>query len=118
MIEQLKKKFSYAYQGIVHGIKVDTSIRMQCSFALLAIIVSLVLRFTVEEFAIVLGFCALILGLEFTNSSIERIMNLEEPEISRSVKHIKDMSAAAVLVASFFALVVGLMFVCRHLFGG
>ncbi|MBR0230473.1 MAG: diacylglycerol kinase [Erysipelotrichaceae bacterium] len=116
MIEQLKKKFSYAYQGVVHGIKVDTSIRMQCGFALLAIIVSLVLHFTAEEFAIVLGFCALILGLEFTNSSIERIMNLEEPEISRSVKHIKDMSAAAVLVASFFALVVGIMFVCRHLF--
>jgi len=116
MIKQLVNKFRYAYEGVVHGIKVDTSIRMQCGFALLAIIVSLVLHFTTEEFAIVLGFCALILGLEFTNSSIERIMNLEEPEISRSVKHIKDMSAAAVLVASFFALVVGMMFVFRHLF--
>ena len=115
MIEQLKKKFSYAYQGVVHGIKVDTSIRMQCGFALLAIIVSLVLHFTAEEFAIVLGFCALILGLEFTNSSIERIMNLEEPEISKSVKHIKDMAAAGVLVASIFAAIVGIAFVIRHL---
>ena len=116
MIKQIVNKFKYAYEGVVQGVKYDTSIRLQCFNSIIAIIVGLLLKFTVEEFAIVLCFCALILGLEFTNSSIERIMNLEEPEISRSVKIIKDMSAAAVLVASTFALIVGLMFVCRHLF--
>lgn len=63
-------------------------------------------------------FCGLILGLEYTNSSIERIMNLEEPEISRAVKHIKDMAAAGVLIASVFALFVGIMFIVRHILGG
>ena len=57
----------------------------------------------------------LIIGLEFTNSTVERIMNLEEPEISKSVKHIKDMAAAGVLVASIFAAIVGIAFVIRHL---
>ena len=108
-------KFKYAWQGLVHGLKYDGSIRLQFFFAILAIAVSLIMHFTMEELAIVMLFCALIIGLEFTNSSIERIMNLEEPEISKSVKHIKDMAAAGVLVASFFAAIVGIAFVIRHL---
>ena len=108
-------KFRYAYQGLVHGLKYDSSIRIQFCFAAIAIAVSLIMHFTMEEFAIVLLFCALIIGLEFTNSTVERIMNLEEPEISKSVKHIKDMAAAGVLVASIFAAIVGIAFVIRHL---
>ena len=45
-------------------------------------------------------------------------MNLEEPEISRAVKHIKDMAAGGVLIASVFALIVGIMFILRHITGG
>ena len=115
MIKKIISKFRYAYHGIIHGIKYDSSIKIQFICAIIAIIVSLLFRFTPEEFAIVLLFCGLILGLEYTNSSIERIMNLEEPEISKSVKHIKDMAAAGVLVASFFAAIVGIAFVIRHL---
>ncbi|MBR0385160.1 MAG: diacylglycerol kinase [Erysipelotrichaceae bacterium] len=108
-------KFRYAWNGFIHGLKYDRSIRVQCVLAAGAIAVSLLLHFSAEELAIVMLFCALIIGLEFVNSSIERIMNLEEPEISKSVKHIKDMAAAGVLTASFFALIVGIMFVIRHL---
>ncbi len=118
MIDKIKRKFRYAYNGMIHGIKYDSSIRTQFFFAIAAIIVSIIFRFTPEEFSIVLLFCALILGLEYTNSSIERIMNLEEPEISKAVKHIKDMAAAGVLIASVFALFVGIMFILRHITGG
>ena len=118
MIKKIISKFTYAYHGIVHGIKYDSSIKIQFICAIIAIIVSLIFRFTAEEFAIVLLFCGLILGLEYTNSSIERIMNLEEPEISRAVKHIKDMAAGGVLIASVFALIVGIMFILRHITGG
>ncbi len=110
-------KFVYAYHGLVHGLKYDQSIRVQFVCALGALAISLLFHFTIEEIAIVMLFCALIIGLEFTNSSIERIMNLEEPEISKSVKHIKDMAAAGVLVASVFALIVGIMFILRHILG-
>ena len=118
MIKKIKNKFKYAWHGLIHGIKYDSSIKIQFICTLIAIIVSLLFRFTPEELAIVLLFCGLILGLEYTNSSIERIMNLEEPEISRAVKHIKDMAAAGVLIASVFALFVGIMFIIRHIVGG
>ena len=114
-MKRIFNKFKYAWQGLVHGVKYDGSIRIQFYCAAFAIAVSFIMHFTMEEFAIVLLFCALIIGLEFTNSTVERIMNLEEPEISRSVKHIKDMAAAGVLVASFFAAIVGIAFVIRHL---
>ena len=118
MVDKIIRKFRFAYHGIIHGIKYDSSIRIQFACAILAILVSLIFRFTAEEFAIVLLFCGLILGLEYTNSSIERIMNLEEPEISKAVKHIKDMAAGGVLIASVFALIVGIMFILRHITGG
>ena len=118
MIKKIKNKFKFAWHGLIHGIKYDSSIKIQFICTLIAIIVSLPFRFTPEELAIVLLFCGLILGLEYTNSSIERIMNLEEPKISRAVKHIKDMAAAGVLIASVFALFVGIMFVIRHILGG
>ncbi len=115
MIKKIINKFKYAFQGLIHGFKYDSSIRIQFFFAFVAILVSFIMKFTLEEFAVILLFCALIIGLEFTNSTVERIMNLEEPEISRSVKHIKDMAAAGVLVASIFAAIVGIAFVIRHL---
>ncbi len=115
MIKRIINKFRFAFNGLVHGVKYDSSIRIQFACAFVAILVSLIMKFSIEEIAIVMLFCALILGLEYTNSSIERIMNLEEPGISKSVKHIKDMSAAGVLIASIFALIVGCIFVLRHL---
>lgn len=114
-MKKIINKFRYAFQGLIHGFKYDGSIRIQFFCAAVAITVSLVMHFTMDELAIVLLFCALIIGLEFTNSTVERIMNLEEPEISKSVKHIKDMAAAGVLVASIFAAIVGIAFVIRHL---
>lgn len=117
LIRAIIGKFRYAWNGFVHGVKYDRSIRIQLLFAAAALTVAWVMRFTETETAIVGLYCALILGLEFTNSSIERIMNLEEPEISKSVKHIKDMAAAGVLTASVFALITGLVFVIRHLTG-
>lgn len=115
MIKKIINKFRYAFNGLVHGYKYDNSIRIQFGCALAALAVSILLKFTAEELAIVMLFCALILSLEYSNSSIERIMNLEAPELSKSVKHIKDMAAAAVLIASIFALAVGIMFVIRHI---
>lgn len=108
-------KFKYAFQGLRHGLRYDRSIRIQFGCAAIAVAIGLLMGFTPEEMAIVMAFCAIIIGLEFTNSTVERIMNLENPEISRSVKHIKDMAAAGVLVAAMFALAVGIMFFLRHI---
>ncbi len=63
-----------------------------------------------------MAFCGLIIGLEYVNSALEAIMDLQHPEKNESVRHIKDLAAGGVLAASILALVTGLLFCYRHLF--
>ena len=51
---------------------------------------------------------------ELLNTAIEQVMNMVSPEWHPKVKYIKDLAAAAVLVAAITALLVGgLIFVPR-----
>ena len=116
-MNKIVRKFSFAFKGLIYGLAHDGSIRLQFFCALGGIAAGITFHFTIEEMAIVLGFCAQVIALEYVNSAIEEIMNLEEPEINEKVGHIKDISAAAVLIASIFALITGLLFIARHVFG-
>jgi diacylglycerol kinase len=50
-----------------------------------------------------------VLVLELINSSMERLVDLVKPQLHESARDIKDLMAAAVLMASFFAVLIGLM---------
>jgi diacylglycerol kinase len=57
----------------------------------------------------------LILVLELLNTTVERLVDLLKPRLSAYVRDVKDMMAATVLVASLFALLVGMMILFPHL---
>ncbi len=51
---------------------------------------------------------ALVMITEILNTFFEKLLDMVEPNYSVVVKHLKDMSAAGVLMASVFAVVVAL----------
>ncbi len=51
--------------------------------------------------------CGLVLGLELLNTALEALVDLASPEVHPLAKIAKDTAAAAVLLASLSALVVG-----------
>lgn len=53
--------------------------------------------------------CALVLSLELLNTSLEAVVDLASPEVHPLAKVAKDAAAAAVLVGSGGALVVGVV---------
>jgi len=57
-----------------------------------------------------------VLTLEMINTSIERILDLLHPEKHPEIKIIKDISAAAVLLAALGALVIGLKIFIPYVF--
>ena len=61
------------------------------------------------EWVIVLILIGSIIALEFINSAIETIVDFISPEYNEKAKIMKDYAAAAVLVMSIVAAVVGLM---------
>jgi len=51
----------------------------------------------------------LVLLMEVLNSAIERVVDVLKPRIDDYVKEIKDIMAAAVMLASVVAVIVGLI---------
>lgn len=70
---------------------------------------------TLERIALSLVI-AFVLVLELINTIIEKIVDILKPRIHHYVEIIKDMMAAAVLIASIGALVVGLLIFWPYLF--
>lgn len=101
-------KFQYAFQGLFHGILFDQSIRLQAWIALIVIVFCLFLSLTWVQWTIIISMILMVLAAEFVNSTIEEICDVLFPSYDRRVKKIKDYAAAAVLLLSMLAAVVGL----------
>lgn len=112
MISFLKKyvnKFRYAFGGLFHGVTHDRSIFLQCLIGLAVIIIFAFFHLTMVEWALVLILIGSIIALEFINSAIETIVDFICPAYNEKAKIMKDYAAAAVLVMSMVAAIVGWM---------
>lgn len=84
--------------------------------AALCVFIALVtLPLSSTERIVLLLVTGLILVLELLNTTVERLVDLLKPRLSAYVRDVKDMMAATVLVASLFALLVGMMILFPHL---
>lgn len=109
-----KAKFGYAFSGLKILLK-DTSVRIQLANAAIAIALSFLFRFTYMEKIIVVVLCALVITLEAVNSSIEVLASQLDSSCDAAIGRVKDMMAGCVLIASAFSLVIGLIFLLRHI---
>ncbi len=53
---------------------------------------------------------------EVVNTVVEKLIDLVHPEYSRQVKHVKDMMAGAVLMASVLAVIIGILVFYPYIF--
>ncbi len=67
------------------------------------------------ERVILLTVILAVLVLELLNTGIERLIDLLKPRLDDYVKDVKDVMAAAVLLASFFAVVIGIVIFWPHI---
>lgn len=98
-----------AYNGIRYALATEKNIRIQLLVFILVIIAAILLHISIIEFLMILGFSALVFSLEFINTAIERLADKVSPEYDAQIGVIKDVMAGAVLVASIFAVIAGLV---------
>lgn len=115
MIRRIYLKFAYAIEGLIAGFKHDTSIKVQAFFGVLACTIGFIFGFDKFDWIILLILIGLVLAFEFMNSVLEKICDFIEPEKNATIKVIKDLSSAAVLVMALIAFVVGLILVLGHI---
>ena len=108
-IRRFFKSFTYAFDGIKTAIKTEQNFLMDIIFAIITIIFGFILKLNYIEFAIVLLVIGLVISLELVNTAIEYTVDMAMPEIHPLAKIAKDVSGAAVLFASFIAIVISLI---------
>lgn len=105
-----------AIEGILWAVKTQRHMLIHLIAAILVMIVALVLRLTLYEFALLCLAITLVLFAEMVNTALEVVVDLVSPEFHPLAQRAKDVAAGAVLLASVAALVLGYLAVSRFIF--
>lgn len=103
------KSFQYALQGFLSAIRSEANLRFHIAAAFIAIAAGLWLQIETVEWCIIVLCIGAVVGIELINTSIEQLCNHVTAEEHPSIKKIKDISAAAVLLVSLASAVAGAM---------
>ena len=106
---RLFKSFKYALEGIYLGLKSDHNLKLHFLVAFIVMVVGYLLKISNVEFMFVMAAITFVIFAELINTAIEELTNLIVQEHRREAKIAKDVSAAAVLFAAVFALVIGII---------
>lgn len=103
----LFKSFKFAFEGLEVAIKKGRNFRIQLILGMMAVLLGLILGLRLSEWLSLILIIAFVLILELINTAIESIVDIVSPQIQEKAKIAKDVSAAAVLIASIGAVVIG-----------
>ena len=106
-LDLLTKSFRYAIHGVRVVFASEQSFRLQCLVAAAVMVLAVALQVNRLEFVLLVLLSGAVLTLELVNSVFERIVDGFKPRLNPMVADIKDIMAAAVLIASAVAAVVG-----------
>ena len=106
---RIAKSFRYACRGLGHVFASELSFRLQVLAGVAVIVLMMIFPLALWQRVMLLVLIASVLVLEVINTIFERIVDAFKPRIHPVVGEIKDMMAAAVLLASLVSAIVGLL---------
>jgi len=109
-----RRSFQDAYRGLVYTFRYELSFRIQSVLAILALLLAFYFPLRLSERVVIILLVALVLVLELINSVVERVVDLFKPRIDNAAKIIKDIMAAAVLLAAVLAAIIGWIIFYPH----
>jgi diacylglycerol kinase len=103
------KSIQYALQGFLSAVRSEANLRFHIAATVVVCTAGWWLQIEKVEWCIVVLCIGAVFGIELINTSIEQLCNHVTAEEHPSIKKIKDISAAAVLMVSVASLAVGLL---------
>ncbi len=101
------KSFRYAFNGLKIFFLREHNARIHLLAAVLAIFLSFYLKLSSSEWIAILVVIAAVFITEIFNTALEKLADVVSPGLDPKIKIVKDLAAAAVLLAAFLALAVG-----------
>jgi diacylglycerol kinase len=82
---------------------------VQSALGIIVLIFAWLFQIDIFEWIMVIMLIGIVLLMELINSAVERVSDVLKPRIDNYVKEIKDIMAAAVMLASIISIVIGIM---------
>lgn len=102
--------FRYAFSGWWFVIRTQRNAWIHAVFSLLVILVSLWLRLSPQDWAIIIVAIAMVWTAEFINTALEAVVDLASKHEQDDLARVgKDVGAAAVLIAAVSSAVIGFL---------
>jgi len=101
------KSFTYAFNGFILMFKEEPNARIHGVAALCAIVLGAILKISQNEWMWIIVAIALVFSCELMNSAIENLADEVSKDKRPRIGKAKDMAAAAVLIVSVMALLIG-----------
>ncbi len=108
------KSFYFALKGVKLALS-ERNFRLHLISTALVVVLGFIVHLSNAEWIIVLLCIGLVLSMELVNTAIEEIVNFISPEYHLKAGRIKDLAAAAVLVASIAVFIIALIIFIPHL---
>lgn len=113
--KRLLRSFTYACEGVLHILRKHQNIRFHIVVAIIALLLAAFLHLSRIEYLFILLAIFLVIISEMINTAIEEMVNLIITEHRQEAKIAKDVAAAAVLLSSVMAIIIGLVIFIPHL---
>ncbi|MFH1078374.1 MAG: diacylglycerol kinase family protein [Patescibacteria group bacterium] len=113
-ISSFVRSLGNAWRGLCVAFRTEQSFRLQLAIGLLVFAAVWFFPLGSVERVVLLLAIGAVLVLELVNSMVERMVDLFKPRLHAYVRDIKDLMAAAVLLASATAAIVGLLVLWPH----
>ena len=109
--------FKNARKGFRLVVRSEMNIRVHLVIAILVLILAYLLNFSAVEYSILLLAIAIVIVSEMLNTAIEFTLDaIYHNRDSKMVGMAKDISAGAVMFASFISVLIGLFLFGSHIF--
>ena len=115
MLKERTRGFAYALSGLALAWREEAHFRIEVVCGALVLALGVFLELSPFEFAIIVLTIAVVLTSEALNTALEELCDKFQPTHDPHIKKIKDLAAAAVLLASIGALAVGAFIFIPHL---
>ena len=103
------RSFAHAGRGILLLCVTQWNFRIHLIAALVAVALGFYFQISAIEWVILAAAIALVLCSEALNTAVERVVDLLEPNNHPVARDAKDLAAAAVLIASICAAIIGVI---------
>jgi diacylglycerol kinase (ATP) len=107
----LKKRlqsFKHAFHGIFITFRTQHNAWIHCLAIVFVLALGFTFHVTTTEWFVLFLCTGMVLSAEIFNTSIEHLVDFISPEYNEKAGHIKDLSAAAVLITAIVSAIIGL----------